>query len=225
MMARLLLAIIIVLLSFSGVLGGINKRAIIIGDSIQSHVFEPGGEAVIPDVRYLTANLVPELANVAVTNISAPGQRMASGGYAGYGLESNLNLIWYAVGGGGVQTAIITLGTNDWVSPAVSGIGFITAYRQAVKFAQSQGLTVVCVPPLWRKDMWTWISKTDGWYSLADFQSFAANVCFEEGAKVFDANQIGLLPEHFADGLHLNQKGHEKFAGELIRKMKGWGYW
>jgi len=203
--------------------GATNKRVIIIGDSIQSHVFEAGD--TVPDVRFLTANLVAELANVAVTNLSAPGQRLASGGYAGYGFESNLNMLWYAVGGGGVQTAIITLGTNDWVSPAVSAIGFITAYRRAIRYAKQQGLAVVCVPPLWRADLWTWISKPDGWYSLADFQSFASNVCFEEGGKVFDASKIGLTPDDFADGLHLNARGHEKFTLGLIEKMEDLGYW
>lgn len=199
---------------------GGQQRCLILGDSIQSLVYGPAGSA--PDQSALTASRLPMLANVAIGNLSAPGQRMASSGYAGMGLISNLNVISYSVGGAIPNCIIITLGTNDWVSNG-GGMEFINAYRQVVQYSKSMGANVICVPPLWRINEDDYTAHSDGNYKLSSYRDWVINVCFGEGAKVFDASNIGLVPSDFADGLHMNESGHIKFSNALLYSLRMWG--
>lgn len=206
---------------------GVHQRCVIAGDSIQTYVYAPG--AAQGDASKLTASLIPTLTNVSISNISSAGQRMASGGVAGYGLVSNLQSLWFVQGGRPADCIIIALGTNDWSSPAVGAMEFITAYRNAIRHSKTQGMDVICVPPLWRGNEGALVAKPDGSWTIAQFRYFAMNVCYEEGAKVFDASQIGLTPAHYAEtgtaALHLNASGHELFAAALVNRMKLWGLW
>jgi lysophospholipase L1-like esterase len=206
---------------------GVHQRCVIAGDSIQAYVYAPGASQA--DASKLTASLIPTLTNVSITNVSSAGQRMASGGVAGYGLVSNLQSLWFVQGGRPADCIIITLGTNDWSAPFVGAMEFITAYRNAIRYSKTQGMTVICVPPLWRGNEGALVAKPDGSWTIAQFRYFAMNVCYEEGAKVFDASQIGLTPAHYAEtgaaALHLNASGHEVFAAALVAKMQAWGLW
>lgn len=216
--------LLIALLLFSNIANAdIHKRCIIAGDSIQTYVYEPKG--IVPNSADLTSSIIPIVTNVSIQNISSSGQRMASGGYAGYGLVSNQQTLWYLQGGKPAECIIIALGTNDWSSPSVGAQEFITAYRNVIRFSKTQGMTVIVVPPLWRSNEGVTVAKPDGNYTIAQFRSYAMGVGFEEGAKVFDASNIGLTPYHFADGLHLNAEGHKLFASALTLKMQGWGLW
>lgn len=200
-----------------------HQRCIIAGDSVQTYVYAPTG--IISNARDLTSNLIPQLTNVSIQNISSAGQRMASGGYYGYGLVSNLATLWYLQGGKAANCIIITLGTNDWASPAVGAQEFITAYRNVIRYSKVLGMQVIVVPPLWRRHEIDFVAKPDGNFTIQQFREYAAGVGYEEGAKVFDASQIGLMPVHFSDGLHLNAEGHRLFANALVEKMRVWGFW
>lgn len=217
---RHLTSIFIVLLALCGTAYAGQQRCLIAGDSIQSMVYGPAGST--PDQSALTASRLPILTNVAIANLSAPGQRMASSGYAGMGLISNLNVLFYSVGGANPNCLIIALGTNDWTSTG-GGLEFITAYRQTVQYGKVLGMRVVCVPPLWRDNEADYRAHSDGNFNLASYRDWVINVCFGEGANVFDASNIGLTPTDFADGLHLNESGHIKFSNALLSSLRGWG--
>lgn len=219
-MKKLLLAL---LLASNAAYADIHQRCIMAGDSIQTYVYTPAG--VISNASDLTSNIIPQLSNVSIANLSAAGQRMASGGYYGYGLVSNQAALWYLQGGKAADCIIITLGTNDWSAPFVGAQEFITAYRNVIRYSKVLGMKVIVVPPLWRSNEGVLVTKPDGAFTIAQFRYYAAGVGYEEGAKVFDAANIGLTPAHFADGLHLNAEGHRLFATALVDKMRGWGFW
>lgn len=202
----------------SSLVNAADQRCLLAGDSIQTYVYEPTGVAA--DQSQLTASLLPTLDNVAVANMSSTGQRMSSSGSAGYGLVSNQNVLWYATGSTTPTCLIIALGTNDWTSTPGTAIGFIQDYRKVVQYAKLLGMKVMCATPTWRADQDTPNVHPDGTYTIQQYRDFVAGVCFEQGVYVFDAMQIGLLPSDFADGLHMNKSGHQKYAAALLDQLK-----
>lgn len=196
------------------------QRCIIAGDSIQTFVYQSPDK--IADQSQLTANLLPTMANIAITNISSTGQRMASSGVTGYGLISNLNSLFYTSGSITPSCIVIALGTNDWTSSG-QAIDFIRSYRQTVQYSKALGMNVVCAMPTWRRDEGTLIAHPDGNYTIEQYRYFVSEVCFGEGVHVFDTTQIGLLPSDFADGLHMNESGHRKYAAALMSDLIAWG--
>lgn len=200
-----------------------HKRWLLAGDSIQTYVFADG---VPGDTTAMLAHRVPEICNVSIQNISAGGNRMSNGGVPGFGLEGNLNMIKYIMGGAKADGIICTLGTNDWDALNVSGIGFIQAYRSFINYCWSTlGLKVVCMSPIWRANGGENRVKADGTFKLSHYQDWVTGVAQETGMPWIDGKLTGITIDDTFDGTHLNAQGHIKVGDFIISKMQAMGNW
>jgi len=199
-----------------------NDRWLLWGDSIHTYAFESDGTFGNPGK--LLASRAPSVVNVSIQNLSAGGNRACSGGHPGVGMEDHLATINGVLGGGNPQGILIALGTNDWASPAVSGIKFVQAYRKIVQHCAA-GMKVVCVSPIWRHDYGKKNQKEDGAWALADYQDWVTSVAQEQGVQWIDSKLADLKPSHFADGVHLNGSGHIAVGDFIIKQMCELGHW
>lgn len=201
-----------------------HKRWLVAGDSIQTYCFTTGtGEG---DSTSMLAARVPSICNVSIQNISAGGNRMCSGGVVGFGLEDNLNMIRYLMGGANAQGIICTLGTNDWDALNVSGLGFIQAYRKFIQHCWSTlNLKVVCMSPIWRHNGGEFRQKSDGNWKLSHYQDWVTGVAQECGMPWIDGRLAGVTMADTVDGTHLNAQGHIKVGDFIISKMQAMGSW
>jgi lysophospholipase L1-like esterase len=196
-------------------------RWIMLTDSIQTEVMDTGPATA------LTAMQLPGLVDIVPQLIGAPGLRMTDGGTPGFGAASNKNSIGMASGYSHAAGILIMLGTNDWSNPGTTGAEFSTDYEQVVSYAQSLGLVVVCVSPLWRADESAPIVHADSTYWLANFRTTIQAVAGQAGAKFIDGTLAPCTsqPALYADGIHLNQAGHMAFAPWLVTQMQSLGFW
>jgi lysophospholipase L1-like esterase len=207
------------------------ERWIILGDSIQAHVYGPG--TVHGDQSRLTAAQLPRSLNIAINNLSSPGARLTDGGQAGFGASSNKNAITMVRGYAPMTGIIITLGTNDWTNPGTSGQSLLDCYRGMIQHCVSLGMIVVGVSPINRADGANGIQHFDGGiYPLSQFQYWIEAVCQEQAVllgndkvKMIQGGTCPITPAHLADGLHLNEIGHDVFCAWLIQSMRALGLW
>lgn len=200
-----------------------GERWIWLGDSIHAAVYEAPGPVRAPGANLTVVNLAKNTGAV-IHNLSWGGARAADGNDPNMGWVSNFNTIMRVSGPSPATGLVITLGTNDWASPAVSGAEFVASYRGLVRAAVVKGLKVVGVTPLWRADGAAGVTKADGVWNIVEWGSFVANICSQEGAKFIRGYQAPLVPTHFADGLHLNEAGHLALEPYLRQEMQAHGY-
>lgn len=207
------------------------ERWIILGDSIQSLVYTTGSG--LGDQSFLTAARLPQLLNISINNLSSPGARMTDGGQVGFGAASNLNAITMVRGYAPMGGIVITLGTNDWTNPGSSAQNLLDSFRATIQHCVALGMKVVVVSPLNRADGANYINHFDGGsYNLANFQYWIeavtqeqAVLCGNQNVKMIQGSLCPLNSTHYADGLHLNESGHEVFCEWLIDEVKALGYW
>lgn len=198
-----------------------HKRAIIAGDSIMTYDYENSLDKSL--AKNLTSSLLPILVNCSVCNFSAAGQRMSSGGIAGFGLTAQKQALRYLMGSLKADILILTLGVNDWGAPEVGVQEFLADYKEFIRFAKEDlGMEVVVSLPLWNHEECIEKPHTDGQYTLVQWRFYIAQLGYLGGAHVFNSNLIGLLPEHFADGLHMNSQGHGIYTNALVDKLCEW---
>lgn len=191
-------------------------------DSINDLVTEAPG--VIPQARHSTTNIIPQTVNVQIHKISTPGLTMAKNG-SPWNAYDNRNVLRLIDGYFGAKGVVITLGTNDWETPGITTTAFHDQYKAVIEEAKANGLEVVCVTPIWRADKDQYKPSGSASYQLWIYQWIVSTVCLNNGAKVIDGAAAPLLPQHFADGVHLNGAGHSVFAPWLIQQMQNLGYW
>lgn len=199
-----------------------QERWVLLGDSIQAQVFEPSG--IVPQAKLLTANRITQNLNVQIQNISSPGMSMAVNG-TGWDAYSNRTALRLIDGFFGAKGIVITLGTNDWGTPSINTSMFFEQYKATVQYAKSLGLQVVCVSPIWRADQDQYKASGSDSYQLWVYRWVVQEACTQGGGIYVDGSTAPLLPEHFADGLHLNGAGHGVFSSWLTSKMKALGFW
>lgn len=213
----------------------VNSRWVILGDSIQSLVYE--ASPAVPDATKLTASQIPSLANVSVLNVSAPGNTLANaGGTAGdFSVDANLNVLNLLRGTLLPDGVICFLGTNDYANPSISGVAFIQAYTRLIQYCKSNGMKFVAVTPLWRYDEATAVQHVDGPRTLQDFRSWIVNVTAGEAVNApttvkyihyFDLGlTTGPTSTDYFDGIHITGVGHGKVSAGLLAKMVEFGFW
>lgn len=201
-----------------------GERWIILGDSIQAHVYTVG--TALGDQSHLTAAQLPQKLNIAINNLSSPGARMTDGGQLDFGAASNKNAITMVRGYAPMTGIIVTLGTNDWTNPGTSAQSLLDSYRGMIQHCKNLGMSFVGVSPINRADGDNGIYHFDGQtYTLSQFQYWIEAVCQEQCVPMIQGGTAPLLPEHYADGLHLNEAGHDVFCDWLIAEMNNLGYW
>lgn len=200
-----------------------TERWILLGDSIQASVFEAPGPVNVGCQDLMAVNLAKNTGAV-IQNLSWGGSRVTDGGWAGFGWASNAPTIQRVSGPNAAKGVLITLGVNDWGEPSVSGIGFITACRNLIRACKAAGLKVVWLSPIWNVNGGTPQVKGDGSWTLAQWCSFIANVCFEEGAGHISGLSAPLTPAHFADGTHLNASGHVALEPYVRQQLNTLGH-
>lgn len=200
-----------------------TERWILVGDSIQTNIYEAPGPHAVPATELMAVNLAKNT-GATINNLSWGGARLADGGWAGFGWASNVATIQRVAGPNIPKGVLVTLGLNDWGEPSVSGIGFITAMRSFIRACKGMGLAVVFLSPIWNVAKDIPKPKADGSYTLAQWSSFVANVCFEEGAKHISGLSAPLDATHFADGVHLNVAGHIALEPYVRPQMNALGF-
>lgn len=200
-----------------------TERWILVGDSIQTNIYEAPGPHAVPATELMAVNLARNT-GATINNLSWGGSRLTDGGWTGFGWASNTATIQRVVGPNAPKGILVTVGLNDWGEPSVSGIGFITAMRSFIQACKGMGLTVVFLSPIWNVDKDLVKAKADGSWNLAQWGSFVANVCYEEGAKHISGLSAPLNATHFADGVHLNVAGHIALEAYVRQQMNALGY-
>jgi lysophospholipase L1-like esterase len=205
------------------------ERCILQGDSIMSLVIEQTGHPAA-EAKELTANLIPDLTDVSIQNLSSPGLCMAdpagSPGIGAYSLRSAVNLV-----SGTVLRAdriIIALGVNDWSNISITGEMFTTAYQYYVQYCLSFGIHVVCVAPIFNAAEGAYVTHPDGGLWLSQFREWIADIASITGAAFINGALAPVTSDptcYASDGEHLNTKGHSLFAPWLVAQMKGLGLW
>lgn len=205
-----------------------QQRWILMGDSIQSLVVEDNNPSVTPQAKNLAANLIPQLTNVSIQNVSAPGNRVNDIGAVGFGAVNYLNVINLISGLFGAQGFILTLGTNDW-SNGADTTNWANNVRAIVDRAKSLNLKVVLLSPIWRSDQQNSINGHQLWEYAYMMQTIAA----EKGVTFINGFDFGAQygePALYGDAtgqprVHLNTQGHSRFASFLVQRMQALGYW
>lgn len=200
-----------------------TERWILVGDSIQTNIYEAPGPHAVPALELMAVNLARNT-GATINNLSWGGARMADGGWPGFGWASNVATVERVSSPNKAKGVLVTLGLNDWNEPTVSGIGFITGMRTFIQACKVMGLEVVFLSPIWNASKDTPKAKADGSWDLAQWAAFVANVCFEEGAKHISGLSAPLDASHFADGIHLNVAGHIALEAYVRPKMNALGY-
>jgi hypothetical protein len=200
-----------------------TERWILVGDSIQTNVYEAPGPHAVPATELMAVNLAKNT-GATINNLSWGGARMTDGGWPGFGWASNVAAIQRVCGPTPAKGVLVTLGLNDWGEPSVTGIGFITAMRTFIRACKSYGLIVVFLSPIWNAQGHIAKVKPDGSWTLPQWASFVANVAYEEGAHHISGYSAPLLPEHFADDSHLNTAGHLVLEPYTRQKVNALGY-
>ena len=201
------------------------------GDSIMSLVFEnaPDGSIRFGPPKELTAAIVNQQTQTYLQNFSVPGGAIISGPLIGAGQVPALRYLSGVFGTS--RGVIITLGTNDYtVRNSVPVATFQAAYTELVRqIRQDLNRDVVCVAPLPRRD----VGLTADFFGaplneLNVYQLAVLSACSAGGGVFIDSNEafsereVGL---YASDGLHLNGRGHARFARFLIDKMVSLGFW
>jgi lysophospholipase L1-like esterase len=204
-------------------------RALILGDSISCGVYEDVGPG---DQSKLWVNRLPAKTDISISNLSSPGQRITSGGQAGFGIAANLNAISTVSGYSGAKWVIITAGTNDTANYGTGLVDYIESYRRVIQHCRSLGMIVVVISPIWRGDIALTKPHVDGNFSFEAFRFYGEMVAYEEKAKsgpavhVFTGLNAPLHPEHYlTDQIHLNGRGQVVFGDWIIEQMQSVGYW
>jgi hypothetical protein len=211
-----------------------SPRHIVAGTSIDSLVYSDTG---IGDPTKLWAAQMPSMVGITIANMSSPGQSIC--GQNGFGLYNNKNGIGTICGYSGCQGVIIPTGPNDW-DGGVSIYDYMDKLRAVIAYCRDQlNIPVLVVTPIWKHDQAVAKPHADGQsWTLAQWRYFTANVAYEEGAKlkradgsnlpkvyVIDGASFDLCPTDFvADGTHMNESGHCKFAPQLVTKARAVGY-
>lgn len=211
-----------------------SPRHIVAGTSIDSLVYSDTG---VGDPTKLWAVQMPFMVGATIANMSSPGQSV--GGQPGFGLYNNMNGIGTICGYSGCQGVIIPLGPNDW-DGGISIYEYMDKVRAIIVYCRTQlNIPVLIVTPIWKHDEAVAKPHADGkTWTLAQWRYFAAMVAFEEAAKhygsngaalpnvyVIDGASFDLNPADFvADGTHMNESGHCKFAPQLVTKARAVGY-
>lgn len=222
-MTRLAVCVLVLFLqACTQVVAAPQERWILLGDSIQAKVF--GTQSTPSRAKDLTAHIIPQLVNVHIQNISAGGMTMANSGN-NLNAETNLGAIRMIDGAGGAQGIIITLGQNDWNNANITPAMFYESYKNLGTFAKSRGLEVICISPIWSFDQMTFKWSGGQQYQLWNYRVEVQNACAAFGGRFIGGTTAPLLPEHFADGVHMNAAGHAVFAPWLVQQMQSMGFW
>lgn len=200
-----------------------TERWILVGDSIQTNIYEAPGPHAVPATELMAVNLAKNT-GATINNLSWGGARMADGGWPGFGWASNVSTIQRVCSPNPAKGVLVTLGLNDWAEPTVTGIGFITALRTFTRACKSYGLVVVFLSPIWNAQGHLPKVKPDGSWTLAQWASFVANVAYEEGAQHISGQSAPLTAANFADDSHLNTSGHLALEPYTRQKMNALGH-
>ncbi len=210
-----------------------STRGLVIGDSLSSMVYsdEPGATAT-----QLWPNLLTEATGINFHNLSAPGSRVTAGAAPDFGIKYNANAFNFMRGAMLPRVAILFAGTNDWAGADTYGYhpslpSFITDYRWIVGYWRSNGVPLLCIPPLWRSDEFgygapVYKAHPDGDRTLQTYRNWIFDLCRESvpNAEYLPHTAMELEPTDFvADGLHLNASGHAKVAVAVAARLIAMG--
>ena len=200
-----------------------QPRWIMVGDSIQAWVVDDYNSTP-PLAKNLTASRVPQLTNTTIQNASCPGAALTTNP-AGLA-DAVINQVGYF----GVNGVLLMLGTNDWIAQTVNTSDYFMAICAFVDKFKAKNIPVVVVSPLWRTDAYAQKPQRGGaTCDLTSYVNTAAWVVSLYGSPlvhyVDGFNSPCRDASYFADGVHLNNKGHIAFGDYLIAQMKAKGFW
>lgn len=200
-----------------------TRRGLVIGDSLSSMVY---ADAMCDlDANDLWTAKLSTSTGINFHNLSAPGNRITAGSAPGAGIKFNANAFNLMRGVSLPVVAILFAGTNDWAGADTYGYhptlpSFIADYRWIIGYWRSNGVPLLCIPPLWRADEFGYGAPVykphpDADYTLQTYRNWIYDLCRENtpSAHYLAPNGMGLTPDDFVgDGLHLNSSGHAKIA-------------
>lgn len=203
-----------------------GDRWLLVGDSIQTCVYAGSDPVVRADSSNLLATNLAKNTGYVIQNLSWGGARMTSGpNWPNFGWADNMSTIQRISSPiNHADGVIITLGTNDWAEPSVSGIDFIQSYSSFIYGCQALGMKVVLLSPIWRSNEAARPQKQDGAWNFVEWNSFIPGIAANTGAKWIYGYGAGLNASHYVDGLHLNESGHIVLEAYVRTKMQALGY-
>lgn len=175
-----------------------SRNLLVVGDSITVGVG-------LKKTRNRWTNLLERKENISVRDFSLCAGRIWDDFFAGsIGASGQTRAYAYlSFQGFGTKATVIFL-TNDWAVEAPLG-EMQTQLDQMLSVVDSH--PVLCILPTPRAN--ETLPNGLGLY-LDDYRDAIEAVCAAHGAAILDGASIGLTQRHFADGVHLNDRGHRK---------------
>ncbi|QEL26163.1 SGNH/GDSL hydrolase family protein [Bosea sp. F3-2] len=209
-----------------------SPRGLVIGDSLSSMVY--ADDPIIPDACALWTAVLSQSTGINFQSLSAPGNRVTAGSAPDASIKYNAAAFNLMRGVALPVVAILFAGTNDWAGSDTYAYhptlpNFIADYRAIVGYWRSNGVPLICIPPLWRADEFdassVAVSKAhpDGNFTLQGYRNWIFDLAHEyaPNAHYLPHTSFGLEPADFAgDGLHMVATGHAKVALAVEAKLR-----